>query len=160
MREKIIDCFNEYIRGFDNSDPMIILKKEHTYRVANLSDGPFRDADSIDHAQFGADILFDSNRDARLRLVLPESEIIEIAIRNHNKYRLPMDLSKRESIFCNIIRDADKLDILRILSDCTTEEIYGVSDEELLVSEITDEVLENALEGHAVDRAKRHLWIN
>jgi len=46
------------------------------------------------------------------------------------------------------------------LSDCTTEEIYGVSDEELLVSEITDEVLENALEGHAVDRAKRHLWIN
>lgn len=191
MREKIIDCFNEYIRGFDNSDPMIILKKEHTYRVANLSEiiarsisdiydlsegdvdlawiigmfhdigrfeqvkryGTFRDADSIDHAQFGADILFDSNRDARLRLVLPESEIIEIAIRNHNKYRLPMDLSKRESIFCNIIRDADKLDILRILLDCTTEEIYGVSDEELLVSEITDEVLENALEGHAVDRA-------
>ena len=128
MREKIIDCFNEYIRGFDNSDPMIILKKEHTYRVANLSEkiarsisdiydlsegdvdlawiigmfhdigrfeqfkryGTFRDADSIDHAQFGADILFDSNRDARLRLVLPESEIIEIAIRNHNKYRLPM----------------------------------------------------------------------
>ncbi len=38
MREKIIDCFNEYIRGFDNSDPMIILKKEHTYRVANLSE--------------------------------------------------------------------------------------------------------------------------
>lgn len=199
MREEILKFFSGYVMGFDDSNPMIRIKKEHTFRVARISEiivrsisnvyditdsdvdlawiigmfhdigrfeqvkqyGTFCDADSIDHAQFGADILFGSNRDERFRLQLPESDIIEIAIRNHNKYKLPSDLNKKEYMFCNIVRDADKIDILRIILESTTEEVYGVSEEELLASEITDEVLEMALKGHAVDRraVKTHMDI-
>ena len=38
--------------------------------------------------------------------------IIRLAVKNHNKYEIESGLTKREQIFCKIIRDADKLDIL------------------------------------------------
>ena len=39
--------------------------------------------------------------------------IIEKAIRNHNKYMLPDNLTKEESLFCKMIRDMDKVDIYK-----------------------------------------------
>lgn len=121
----------------------------------------FWDADSVDHAQFGADLLFgskannSSDKQIELGFELPNAELIELAIRNHNKYKLPEGLTDRELLFSNIIRDADKIDILKVNLDFSIEEIYGVTEEELLKTDITDEVLEAALCGHAVDRALR-----
>lgn len=43
--------------------------------------------------------------------------IIRGAVFYHNKEDLPVTLSERERLFCKIIRDADKLDILQSLSD-------------------------------------------
>jgi len=117
--------------------------------------GTFWDSESVDHAEFGADLLFGPNRDERLNIKLPETDIIECAIRNHNKYKLPSNLSDRERLFSEIIRDTDKIDIMRVQREFTPEEIYGVTFEELLDSDITDEVLNAALEGHAVDRKIR-----
>ena len=117
--------------------------------------GTFWDSESVDHAEFGADLLFGPNKDKRLNIELPNPQIIECAIRNHNKYKLPDNLSDGERLYCEIIRDADKIDILRVQREYTPEEIYGVSWDELLESEITDEVLEAALDGHAVDRKIR-----
>ena len=39
-------------------------------------------------------------------------EIIKKAIHNHNKLLIEEGLTKEEELFCKIIRDADKLDIL------------------------------------------------
>lgn len=106
--------------------------------------GTFLDSNSVDHAQFGADLLFlkglistyvpDAKKDEELALV-------ELAIRSHNVYHLSAELEERELLFCNIIRDADKIDILRVNIDTPMEIIYDVTTEELKNSEVTAEVL-------------------
>lgn len=125
----------------------------------------FSDAESIDHAQFGADLLFkESLIDAYLGMNTenaisegivdkPTLDIIELAIRNHSSYRVQEGLSDRQLMFCNIIRDADKIDILRVNTELPLEEIYNVSTEELKKAAITEEVLEAFYEEHAVLRS-------
>ncbi|MCR4798730.1 MAG: HD domain-containing protein [Lachnospiraceae bacterium] len=86
--------------------------------------GTFIDANSIDHAKLSADILF---RDGLIEEYRDESlpdgweSICEKAIRLHNKLLLPEDLDERELIFCNILRDADKADIFRVLAEIPYE---------------------------------------
>ena len=38
--------------------------------------------------------------------------IILIAIKNHNKYKIEKGINKKKELFCKIIRDADKADIM------------------------------------------------
>jgi len=74
--------------------------------------------DSVsDHAEEGADYLFSEGRisDFIPDLSPEDFRIMEKAIRLHNKHLLPADLSDRERLFCNIIRDADKIDIFRFM---------------------------------------------
>ncbi len=56
-------------------------------------------------------------------------------------------------MFCNIIRDADKVDILRVNTELPLEEIYNVTTAELKNGQITKEVLEAFYEEHAVLRS-------
>lgn len=124
----------------------------------------FSDADSIDHSQFGADLLFEeelidsylgmSRQQAVSEGIIDDEylDIIEVAIRNHSAYRIEDGLSDRHKMFCNIIRDADKIDILRVNTELPIVEIYNTTEEKLKNSEITKEVLESFYEGHAVLR--------
>jgi len=111
----------------------------------------FRDALSINHAELSADILF---RDGLIRnFINVESDcppsgdylLIEKVIRLHNVFRLPDDLTERELRFATILRDADKLDIVRVNVETPRSEIYNVQDNIFLESEITDEVYEAIL---------------
>ena len=131
----------------------------------------FRDAISINHAALGADILF---QDKLLFRFLPETAcaeaslaaaspaissdmtdaplslaailpLAEKAIRLHNVFALPDDLTVREKLFCDILRDADKNDILRVNYDTPMTEIYDFPEEAFLESAISDEVFEDAL---------------
>lgn len=112
----------------------------------------FMDAQSIDHAEFGADLLF---KEGLIKRFQQEEELalIELAIRQHNKYRICDGLSERELMYCNIIRDADKIDILRVNINTPMEVIYGVSTTELKTSPITPEVLQCFHEKHCVLRS-------
>lgn len=112
----------------------------------------FFDADSVDHAEFGADLLF---VEKEVAFDIEEPEIVELAIRNHNKYRISEGLSDRENLFCNIIRDADKIDIIKVNSQFSMFDIHGVTDEEVAESDISAEVLDAVLEGNAVKRSIR-----
>lgn len=38
-------------------------------------------------------------------------------IRQHNKYRVKEDLTERQRMFCDILRDADKVDIFKVNAD-------------------------------------------
>lgn len=72
----------------------------------------YSDLESIDHGDLGADILKQNNF---IRNFIKESkydEIILKSIQNHNKYKIADDLNKEEKLFCKIVRDADKIDIL------------------------------------------------
>ena len=114
----------------------------------------FEDSKSIDHASFGADLLFKEN-DIRFYnggLTEEELEVLETAIRSHSLYRIDESLSERKKMFCNILRDADKIDILEANIKTKTEDIYNTTLEEVLHCEITKEVLEAFYEEHAVLR--------
>ena len=74
----------------------------------------FNDAQSVDHANFGADLLFkeglidtyvDGFHDDKYGV------IVENAIRNHSAFRIDERLDDYTVMFCNILRDADKVDI-------------------------------------------------
>lgn len=112
----------------------------------------FNDAVSLDHAQFGADILFKEGLIENTGIVKEHYDIIEQAIRNHSCYRLPDGLSDREKMFCQIIRDADKVDIFRANYETGIHVVYHVTREELTHSEITPEVYEVFLEERAIPR--------
>ena len=71
----------------------------------------------------------------------------------HSAYRLPAELDGRTRMFCQILRDADKVDILRVNVEVPMEEIYNVSTEALRQSPVTPEVLQAFYGHHCVLRS-------
>ena len=70
----------------------------------------FKDSNSFDHGNYALKIL---NRDIRKYIEQDDyDEIIRKAIKNHNKFIIEDELTKKEELFAKIIRDADKIDIL------------------------------------------------
>lgn len=117
--------------------------------------GTFLDSESVDHAQFGADLLF---KEGLWEKIVPEDmdsnkDLIEKAIRVHNVYRLPDELTEREYLFATILRDADKVDILRANCETPTEQVYNVTTEELKQSLVSEDVKQAFKERRC---AKRH----
>ena len=74
----------------------------------------FRDQSSVDHADFGVEIL---KKDDLIRnFIIDDSydDIILKSIKYHNKLEIPNDLDPKTELFLKIIRDADKIDILKL----------------------------------------------
>lgn len=118
--------------------------------------GTFVDAQSIDHAQFGADILF---VDGEIENYLPEDtpqetrKMIETAVRSHSLYRIAPGLDRQTENYCHILRDADKIDIMRVNVDVPLEEIYNTTTQALKNSTVSDAVLQSFAEEHATLRS-------
>ncbi|OOM75926.1 HD domain protein [Clostridium puniceum] len=79
----------------------------------------FRDAISENHATLGIKILeehkiLEKLDDSRQRIIIK-------AISLHNIKELPSNLNEEKSLFCKLIRDADKLDIFRIIIEYERE---------------------------------------
>ncbi len=142
--------------------------------------GTFNDAQSVDHAEFGADLLFkeglirkfaegyyeecelarSGNEEAEQIIKNNEHHnkdtgLLEMAIRQHNKYRVKEDLTERQRMFCDILRDADKVDIFKVNADIPMEIIYDVTTEELKNGVITKEVLESFYKKETVLKSVR-----
>lgn len=96
----------------------------------------FSDLKSVDHADLAVEMLFDK---AELEnfiddLTENEKQIMYFAIKNHNKFAIQSGLTDEQMLFCKIIRDADKLDIFRIVScdpRCEKLEVGQLIEEEL-----------------------------
>ncbi len=92
--------------------------------------GTFIDHQSTDHAELGADILF---KDGKIELFdacglsKDDHRLLETAIRQHNKLDLPADRDERTRIFENLIRDADKADIFRVIVETPFTDRAGKS---------------------------------
>lgn len=70
----------------------------------------FKDWESFDHGDFGADIL---KEDIRKYIETDKyDQIIIKSVKNHNKFEIEKGLTEKELIQAQIIRDADKIDIL------------------------------------------------
>ena len=194
-QEQVREVFIAYTDGYNSDDEKIILKIEHTYRVAELSMkiaqnlemltkdvklawligmlhdigrfeqirryGTFEDAKSVSHAKLGVEILFDDGVLGEFsQLDCNDKEVLQKAILYHSDYKMPADLSDRELLFCNIIRDADKIDILKVVYESSPEVIYGVSEELLKKEDISDDVMKCFDERNAVFRPLRKSHID
>lgn len=144
----------------------------------------FSDAQSVDHARFAVELLYDDGliadyvpeisttelvADARTWRSMgganesptaqsediPLSDILQtlrIAIGEHSAYQIQKGLDERTRMFCQILRDADKVDIFRVICDTPMEEVYGFQTKDILRSAITPEVMQAFYEHHAVLR--------
>lgn len=86
--------------------------------------GTYSDKLSMDHGQKGVEILFG---DKQIRNFIKEEmydTIIYKAISNHNKFEIEKGLSQEEMLYCKIVRDADNLDIFRMVLESKPED-YG-----------------------------------
>lgn len=85
-------------------------------RFKQLADyNTFNDNISVDHAALSVQIIEDENIPAILNI--SEKELLLKTVQLHNKFEIPGKLSVRELLFVNLLRDADKLDILKVLTD-------------------------------------------
>ncbi len=122
--------------------------------------GTFIDADSIDHAALGAEILFGEGQIRKYAEDESEDGLLRTAVFYHSAYRLPEGLDDRTLHCCNILRDADKIDILKVNVDFSPEDIYNVTSEELRACAVTEAVLEDLYAGRAVLRSKKRTAVD
>ncbi|MDO5445691.1 MAG: HD domain-containing protein [Eubacteriales bacterium] len=123
------------------------------------ANGSFIDSVSSDHADAGVDYLFGKGKisDFIPQGTLSDNDLncIELAITYHNKHLLPPQLSDRQRLFCNIIRDADKLDIFRVCVENTFEVAHEYPPETVAESAVSKEVLECFERFETLDYSRR-----
>ena len=69
--------------------------------------------DNLDHADFGVKLLFEESLIDKFNIDSKYYDIIEFAIRNHNKYEIEKTNDNRKLMFAKVLRDADKIDIIK-----------------------------------------------
>lgn len=120
----------------------------------------FIDSDRFNHARLGARLLFTHQL---INDIIPgydkmceaDKLVMEKAVLHHGDYELPDDLSGRERLFGRIIRDADKLDIFRVVVTEGVLNLYGCSLEELLKTDISPAIEEAFYEHRPAEYPKR-----
>ena len=113
----------------------------------------FVDKDSINHGKYGAKILFE---DGLIRNFIKDNKfdkIIKLAIVNHTRADIEEDLTERERLHANIIRDADKTDIFRILISGDKKAIWEKAD--LSDDKISDEIYREFVEDKRINYKER-----
>lgn len=79
----------------------------------------FDDSKSVDHAGCSVSILKECG--VVKQSGCTDEELVFKAIEFHNKFELPQNLSERELLHARLLRDADKLDILHVLTTYYTD---------------------------------------
>lgn len=157
---KLSDRISDYI-GLNSEDADIAWLIGMLHDIGRFEQvrryGTFIDSRSVDHAELSADLLFNDGLISDFcdfpSAKLYDECIIESAIRAHNKYRIPSEYDERKKLFSKIIRDADKIDILKVNVEIPQEVIYDVTTEELMNAEISEDVIRAFNEGHCVLRS-------
>ena len=105
----------------------------------------FKDSDRYNHAHMGAKLLF--RRKMIEDIIINYDEVpredkivMRKAIYHHGDLSLPENLTEREKIFCEIIREADKIDIFRAIAKAGYKEMYGADKAEIAKTDISPEI--------------------
>lgn len=110
----------------------------------------FRDVDSIDHGDYGVEILQENNYIRKYILTNKYDDIILKAIKNHNKFEIEKGLNEKELTYAKLIRDADKLDIFFEASEI----FWKNNKEQIEDSCITKEIEETIKDKKLIKREK------
>ncbi len=124
----------------------------------------FKDAESMSHATLGVEVLFGENpADAPATTNIRDfieadenDELIRATIAYHSDFRLPAQLDERTRRFCDIVRDGDKIDIMRTIADSTVETILKVDEDAFLSSRFSAPTLAAFDEHRCVARDERN----
>lgn len=82
----------------------------------------YNDLESFDHAELGIKLLFEDGEIKKFTLNEDYYDVIYNAIKYHNKFEVPSNLSDNHKKIVNVIRDADKIDICDVLKQKLTFE--------------------------------------
>lgn len=104
----------------------------------------FNDRASFSHAEFGCDLLF---KEKLIDKFFPNADdfdftLLEKAVRCHSDYIVPENYNETERLFSNILRDADKIDIIKVITETPVEVTYGASWNVIVQQTFTPAVLE------------------
>ena len=145
MRRRFVLMAGEYAERLGQRREHIVLKRDHSLRVHALAAkivaresisppgpylaaalvhdigrfsqferfGTYRDDESVDHGDEGADFL--RRVDFLYAFDPPVRESVIEAVRLHNKREIPLGLDPLTRSLCTVVRDADKLDIVRVI---------------------------------------------
>ena len=113
----------------------------------------FYDSLSVNHAEFGADLLFADGLIGRFVEGGAVDPALEPAIRNHNRLCVEDGLDERTRMFADILRDADKIDIIRVNVESPVTEIYNAPIDEIRASAISPQVEAGFYEHRCIDSA-------
>lgn len=126
--------------------------------------GTFSDARSVDHAALGVEILFVEGRLADFVdlpcLPAPEADLpaaVRTVVGTHSAFRLPEGLDLRTRALCDVVRDADKIDILKAFRESDMVSVLDVSRRDLLESPLSQPVVD-AFYGHRTVRRDERAW--
>lgn len=117
----------------------------------------FNDADSEDHADLALKVI--DELEFFKELAAPDYELVKFAIQNHNKKTVAPTDDERKILFAKLIRDADKLDIYRVLEPFLAQENADkmpqfIKSKGNLVAEISPDFVENFVTGEQADYRK------
>lgn len=117
----------------------------------------FDDPKSIDHGNLGVEILKKDNYIRKYIKTDLYDEIIIKAIANHNKYSIEENLTAKEEMYCKIIRDADKLDIMyQATCESWKEQINNIEKQaitlEALEQFVSNQIVDKKYINHDIDR--------
>lgn len=116
----------------------------------------FNDTVSEDHAEMAVEIL--KEKGFLNELSSKEQDIVFTAVRLHNKLVLPKNPDARELMHARLLRDADKLDILSVLSDYYTDRSqppnHTLTWELPKATQVSPGVVKEVLSGRLVSKAE------
>ena len=119
---------------------------------------------TMDHASFGVQILFEEGMIRQFVQDNTWDSIIRTSIAKHSDYKLEGIEDSRELMHARIIRDADKLDNCRVKLEDPIETMLGVSAEEVGKTKISPEVMEQVYRKESIlsqtRKTKMDYWIS
>lgn len=113
----------------------------------------FVDKDSINHGEYGVNILFEQGLIRKFIKEDKYDKIIKLAILNHNRAEIEEGLTERENLHAQIIRDADKMDIFYVLTVGDKKAIWEKAD--LSDDKISDEIYREFMEDKYINYKER-----
>lgn len=117
----------------------------------------FNDADSEDHAELSLKVIDDL--EFFTELGAEDLDVVKFAIQNHNKKTVAPCNDERKILFAKIIRDADKLDIYRVLEPFLAQKDADkmpnfIKSKSKLSADISPDFVENFVAGVQADYTK------
>lgn len=115
----------------------------------------FKDNLSFPHAIYGCDLLF---KERLIDQFFPNAgdfdfSLLEKAIRCHSDYVVPENYNKIEHLFSDILRDADKIDIIKVITETPMEVIFGASKEVVEQQTFTSAILDEFKKHRTIPRS-------